>query len=132
VQGLEDLILKQELKKATSPCNSESLGEAMANKLRVQADVYEDVPISILDHKVVEYSIRLGRYGAVEDAYWHVSILPVDADNPPGQLQVTEQWFEIDSNGFRRLHYVVANDTPGPFSGTYCKFVRKLVRIPAA
>jgi hypothetical protein len=100
------------------------------NALSVTADVYEDPPTLILDLKQIEYRIRLGRYGT-EDAYWHVSILPVVSTFPPGRLEVTRQWFEIDSQGARYLHYIVDNRTPSPFTVTYCKFVRKLVRIPA-
>jgi hypothetical protein len=104
----------------------------MADVFGVTADVYENPPIIINDvGPDVEYTIRLGRYGPVEDAYWHVSIVPVLATFPPGRLEVTAQWFEIDVNGNNTLHYVVQNLTPTPFKHTYCKFIRKLVRIPA-
>jgi hypothetical protein len=104
----------------------------MPTVLGVTADVYEDPPVPIRDGYVVEYRIRLGRYGPVEDAYWHVSIVPVPPlpTFPPGLLEVRSQWFEIDSIGNRFLHYVVDNRTPSPFK-TYNTFVRKLVRIPA-
>jgi len=98
----------------------------------VTADVYEGPPESIKDLATVEYQIRLGRYGPVEDAYWHVSIFFVTRSVfPPGRLEVTHQWFEIDENGTRYLHYVVDNLTPSPIRDTFGVFVRKLVRIPA-
>jgi hypothetical protein len=106
----------------------------MADVLGVRADVFDNPPITISDLTEVEYTIRLGRYGPVEDAYWHVSVFPVWAGAPrfpPGHLEVTRQWFEIDANGNNTLHYVVNNHTPTPFKGTFCSFVRKLVRIPA-
>jgi len=105
--------------------------EAEAAQLGVTADVYEDPPISINDLDSVEYTIRLGRYGPVENAYWHVSIFPTKSTFPPGKLKVTSQWFEIDANGHNTLHYIVDNNTPSEFKNTYCTFVRKLVRIPA-
>ena len=103
----------------------------MPDVFGVTADVFEDPPISISDGATVEFTIRLGRYGPVENAYWHVSIIPTGSTvQPPGKLEVTRQWFEID--GFRRntLHYVVNNFSPGAL-GSRCEFVRKLVRIPA-
>jgi hypothetical protein len=105
----------------------------MPDVFGVTADVYENPPITILDLATVEYTIRLGRYGPVEDAYWHVSILPVRPVSTfgPGQLEVTRQWFETDANGNSTLHYVVDNHTPSPLTRTFCTFVRKLVRIPA-
>jgi hypothetical protein len=103
----------------------------MPNAFGVLADVYEDPPITILDLRDVEYMIRLGRYGPIEDAYWHVSIFPIQSTFPPGSLSVSSQWFEIDANGHNYLHYVVSNSTPSPFTPTFCRFVRKLVRIPA-
>jgi hypothetical protein len=103
----------------------------MPDVFGVTADVFEQTPpTSIRDGAVVEYEIRLGRYGPVEDAYWHVSIIPTGSDLPPGRLEVTRQWFEIDGNRRNTLHYVVRNFTASPF-GTRCEFVRKLVRIPA-
>ena len=103
----------------------------MPDVFGVTADVYEDPPISIKDLAVVEFTIRLGRYGPVENAYWHVSIIPTRSTFPPGHLEVTRQWFEIDANGRNTLHYVVDNHTPSPIRDTFCVFVRKLVRIPA-
>jgi hypothetical protein len=103
----------------------------MPNVFGVTADVYEDPPVSIADLDTVEYTIRLGRYGPVENAYWHVSIFPTRSTFPPGHLEVTRQWFEIDEDGHNTLHYVVNNHTPSPLTVTFCEFVRKLVRIPA-
>jgi hypothetical protein len=105
----------------------------MPDVFGVTADVYENPPITILDLAVVEYTIRLGRYGPVEDAYWHVSIVPVTPVStwPPGHLEVTRQWFETDQNGASTLHYIVDNHTPSPIKRTFCTFKRKLVRIPA-
>jgi hypothetical protein len=104
----------------------------MPDVFGVTADVYEDPPISIADLDTVEYTIRLGRYGPDENAYWHVSIFPTRSSTwPPGHLEVTRQWFEIDENGHNTLHYVVNNHTPSPLTVTFCEFVRKLVRIPA-
>jgi len=104
----------------------------MPDVLGVTADVYENPPVSITDLTEVEYAIRLGRYGVVENAYWHVSIFPTRSSTwDPGHLEVTRQWFEIDANGNNTLHYVVYNHTPSPFKYTYCEFIRKLVRIPA-
>lgn len=104
----------------------------MADALGVTADVYESPPMVVSDlGPDVEFVIRLGRYGPVENAYWHVSIFPVLATFPPGRLRVLDQWFEIDANGNNYLHYIVRNTTPTPFTVTYCKVVRKLVRIPA-
>ena len=104
----------------------------MPDVLGVTADVYENPPITIADLATVEYQIRLGRYGPVEDAYWHVSILPVTPVSTfgPGKLEVTRQWFETDATGKSTLHYVVRNGTPSPLTVTFCTFIRKLVRIP--
>jgi hypothetical protein len=102
----------------------------MPDVFGVTADVFEDPPISIRDGASVEFTIRLGRYGPVEDAYWHVSIIPTGFGLPPGKLEVTRQWFEIDGNRRNTLHYVVNNFSASAL-GTRCEFVHKLVRIPA-
>jgi hypothetical protein len=99
--------------------------------LGVTADVYDIAPQTILDLRSVEFVIGGGGHGVLDDAYWHVAIFPVRATFPPGKLEVTRQWFEVDANGNKTLHYVVRNFTPSPFIGTFCTFVRRLVRIPA-